>query len=85
MTISGFTMVRNATNLYFPIKEAIASILPIVDEFIVALGKGDEDDATEKEILSLQSPKIKITAIIQLIKYIIRLFWVKTKLYVQKN
>jgi len=60
MTISGFTMVRNATKLYFPIKESIASILPIVDEFIVALGKGDDDDKTEEEILSLQSPKIKI-------------------------
>ncbi|HOU98609.1 MAG TPA: glycosyltransferase [Bacteroidales bacterium] len=60
MTISGFTMVRNATKLYFPIKESISSILPMVDEFIVALGKGDEDDTTEQEIQSLQSDKIKI-------------------------
>ncbi len=60
MKISGFTMVRNATKLYFPIKEAIESILPITDEFIVALDKGDEDDTTEQEILSIQSPKIKI-------------------------
>ncbi|NSW44660.1 MAG: hypothetical protein HPY79_02375 [Bacteroidales bacterium] len=60
MTISGFTMVRNATKLYFPIKESISSILPIVDEFVVALGKGDNDDKTQEEILSLQSSKIKI-------------------------
>lgn len=60
MTISGFTMVRNATKLYFPIKESIASILPIVDEFVVALGKGDKDDTTELEIKSLRSDKIKI-------------------------
>jgi len=60
MTISGFTMVRNATRFYFPIKESILSILPIVDEFVVALGKGSDDDKTEEEILSLNSPKIKI-------------------------
>ncbi len=60
VSISGFTMVRNATRFYFPVKESILSILPIVDEFIVALGKGDEDDKTEEEILSIGSPKIKI-------------------------
>jgi hypothetical protein len=60
MAISGFTMVRNATRFYFPVKESIISILPIVDEFIVALGKGDADDKTEEEILSIGSPKVKI-------------------------
>ena len=44
MKISGFTIVRNADKLYFPIKESILSILPIVDEYIIALGKGDKDD-----------------------------------------
>lgn len=60
MTISGFTMVRNATKLYYPIKQAICSILPIVDEFIVALGNCDEDDRTLAEIQSIGSDKIKI-------------------------
>ena len=60
MKISGFTMVRNATRFYFPIKESIQSILPIVDEFIVALGDGDSDDTTEQEINSIGSSKIKI-------------------------
>ena len=36
------------------------SILPIVDEFIIALGDGDEDDKTREEILSIGSDKIKI-------------------------
>lgn len=58
MKISGFTMVRNAEKYYFPIKESIASILPIVDEFIVALG--DSSDNTRKIIESLNSPKVKI-------------------------
>jgi hypothetical protein len=60
MKISGFTMVRNAGKYYFPIKEAILSILPIVDEFIVALGNCDADDDTLLQIESIQSPKIKI-------------------------
>lgn len=53
-------MVRNATKLYYPIKPSIESILPIVDEFIVALGNCDENDHTEQEIRSIASDKIKI-------------------------
>jgi hypothetical protein len=60
MKISGFTMVRNATKLYYPVKESIESILPICDEFIVALGNCDENDRTEQEIASIKSDKIKI-------------------------
>lgn len=60
MKISGFTMVRNGTKLYFPVKQSIQSILPLVDEFVVALGKGDEDDRTREEILSIGSDKIRI-------------------------
>jgi hypothetical protein len=60
MKISGFTMGKNVDKLYYPIKPAIMSILPIVDEFIVALGKGDNDDKTREEILSINSDKIKI-------------------------
>lgn len=60
MKISGFTMVRNATKLYYPIKESIQSILPICHEFVVALGKGDPDDNTEAEIRSIGSDKIRI-------------------------
>ncbi len=60
MKISGFTFVRNTTKLFIPTKESIASILPLVNEFVVILGKGDEDDYSEKEILSLKSDKIQI-------------------------
>lgn len=60
MKISGFTMGKNTSKLYYPMKQSIASILPIVDEFIVALGDSDEDDHTREEILSLNSDKIKI-------------------------
>jgi hypothetical protein len=60
MRISGFTMVRNATKLYYPVRESIESILPICDEFVVALGRGDVDDTTEQEIRTIGSDKIKI-------------------------
>ncbi len=60
MKISGFTFVKNATKLYIPVKESISSILPLVDEFWIALGKGDPDDRTREEIESLNSDKIRI-------------------------
>lgn len=60
MKISGFTFVKNATKLYFPIKESIESILPVVDEFIVLYAEGDEDDNTLEEINKINSNKIKL-------------------------
>lgn len=60
MKISGFTIVKNATKLYYPMKESILSILPIVDELVVALGKGDPDDISRELIEEIGSPKIKI-------------------------
>ena len=60
MLISGFSFVRNATKLYYPVKASIESILPIVDEFVIALGNGDADDHTLEEIQKIHSDKIKI-------------------------
>lgn len=53
-------MVKNATKLYYPIKASIESMLPIVDEFVVALGDCDEGDQTRAEIESINSPKVRI-------------------------
>lgn len=58
MKVAGFTFIRNAIKYDYPIFEAITSILPICDEFIVALGSSE--DETEQLILSIGSPKIKI-------------------------
>lgn len=60
MKISGFSMVKNATKLYYPLKQAIESILPLVDEYVVALGDCDAGDFTREEIESIGSDKIKI-------------------------
>lgn len=60
MKISGFTMGKNVSKLYYPVKESIQSILPICDEFIVVLGDSDADDTTRQQIESIGSDKIKI-------------------------
>lgn len=58
MKVSGFTFIKNALKFDYPIIEAITSILPVCDEFIVAVGKSDDD--TLNYIKSINSPKIKI-------------------------
>ena len=58
MKVCGFTIIRNAVRLDYPIVEAIMSILPICDEVIVAVGKSD--DATLELIQQIHSEKIKI-------------------------
>ena len=60
MKISGFTMGKNALKLYYPMRQAIESILPLVDEFVVALGDSDEDDISRDEIEAIGSEKIRI-------------------------
>jgi hypothetical protein len=58
MKISGFTIIRNAVINDYPAVEAISSILPVVDEMIVSIGKSDDD--TEGLIRSIGSDKIRI-------------------------
>ena len=58
MKVSGFTIARNAVKFDYPIVEAITSVLPLCDEFIVNVGKCE--DGTMELIQSINSPKIKI-------------------------
>ncbi|MCD6067810.1 MAG: glycosyl transferase [Bacteroidetes bacterium] len=58
MKVSGFTIIRNALKYDYPVVEAITSILPVCDEFIVSVG--NSEDETMQLIRSIQSPKIKI-------------------------
>ena len=60
MKISGFSFARNAAKLYYPVKESIESILPIVDEFVIAVGDNDADDTTMAEIEKIKSDKVKV-------------------------
>jgi|GEM_PF-25566 len=56
--VSGFTIIRNAVKYDYPVVEAITSILPLCDEFIVAVG--NSTDETLELVKSIGSPKIKI-------------------------
>jgi len=58
MKISGFTIVRNALKYDYPVEESIRSILPVVDEMIVAVG--NSDDQTLALVQSIDSEKIRI-------------------------
>lgn len=58
MKLSGFTLVRNAVRLDFPVVESIRSILPLCDEVIVNVGRSE--DETLDLIRSIADPKIKI-------------------------
>ncbi len=58
MKVSGFTFLRNGQKLGYPFVASIRSILPIVDEFVIALGPCDDD--TEKMLREIGDPKIRI-------------------------
>lgn len=58
MKVAGFTFVRNAVKYGYPVVEAIRSILPLCDVFVVAVG--NSEDSTLELIKSIDSDKIKI-------------------------
>lgn len=58
MFVSGFTIVRNAIRYDYPVQESIQSLLPLVDEMVVAVGASD--DGTREKIVDIGSPKIRI-------------------------
>jgi hypothetical protein len=58
MKVAGFTFIRNAIQLDFPVVEAITSVLPLCDHFFVAVGKSDDD--TLDLIRSVAPDKITI-------------------------
>ncbi len=58
MKVAGFTFVRNALLYDYPVVEAITSILPLCDYFMVAVGKSDDD--TLGLVRGIGDPKINI-------------------------
>lgn len=58
MVVSGFSYIRNGFTYQYPFLESIQSILPICDEFVIAVG--DSNDGTREAIEALNNPKIKI-------------------------
>lgn len=58
MKVSAFTFIRNGQILGYPFLQSIQSILDIVDEFIINVGKSEDD--TLSLIKSIGNPKIRI-------------------------
>ena len=58
--ISGFSFVRNAVSLDYPLEEALRSILPVVDELVVAVAPGTVEDGTREVVEGLRDPRVKI-------------------------
>lgn len=58
MKVAGFTFIRNALKFDFPVVEAIASVLPLCDLFVVAVG--DSEDDTLELIRRIDPQKIRI-------------------------
>jgi hypothetical protein len=56
--LSGFTLVRNAVRLDYPIVPAIRSILGICDEVVVNVGKSE--DETRDLVAALADPRVRI-------------------------
>jgi len=56
--LSGFTIVRNAVKLDFPIVPAIRSVLEVCDEVVVNVGKSE--DETRDLVTSIDDPRIRI-------------------------
>jgi hypothetical protein len=56
--LSGFTLVRNAVKIDFPIVPAIRSVLEVCDEVVVNVGKSE--DETRDLVASIGDPRVRI-------------------------
>ena len=56
--ITGFSFIRNAIKYDYPIRESLLSLLPLVDEIVVAVGKSD--DKTLELVQRIDKKKIRI-------------------------
>lgn len=60
MFVSGFTFCRNLIRLDYPFLESMRSLLPVVDELVVAVGESDDGTLEAVESLQAEYPKINI-------------------------
>jgi hypothetical protein len=56
--ISGFSIVRNAIALGYPVAESLRSLAPLVDELVVAVGRSE--DGTLDLVRSLDLPGLRV-------------------------
>jgi hypothetical protein len=58
MKVTGFSFIRNGIKYDYPYIEAIQSVLPLCDDFVVAVG--NSEDETEEVITKINPGKIRI-------------------------
>lgn len=58
VNVSGFSIIRNAVTYGYPVVEAVSSILPLCDEFV--LNVGTSEDKTLELAKTISSPKIRL-------------------------
>jgi hypothetical protein len=56
--VSGFTIIRNAIKLDFPVEASIRSLLPVCDEVVVNVGRSE--DETLDLVRAIGDPRIRI-------------------------
>src|SRR5512138_139155 len=60
MVVSGFTFLRNGTLLGYPYLESLRSLLPLVDELVVNVGRGEDDTLDRVRDLARAEPRIRV-------------------------
>lgn len=58
--LSGFTLVRNGQTFDYPFLESIHSLLPLVDELVINVGRGTDQTLHSLEQLAKENPKLKL-------------------------
>lgn len=58
MKVVGFTIARNIVQADYPLKQALLSVMPLCDEFIIAVG--NNQDSTKEYLESMNEPKIRM-------------------------
>ncbi len=58
--VSGFTFVRNGVRFDYPFVEALRSLLPVVHELVIVVGKGEDETLERVRSLAATEPKLKI-------------------------
>lgn len=58
--LSGFTFVRNGAKFDYPFEESLRSLLPLVDELVVVVGKGEDETLARVQAIAAAEPKLRI-------------------------
>lgn len=58
--VSGFAIIRNGVQYDYPFEESLRSLLPLVDELVVVVGKGQDETLARVRALAANDPKFRI-------------------------